>query len=141
MYNVTIDRPRPDFRVFMDLLYGAWAVDSDGDAEPVWSRQWTELHMRERKTGAAWVRIEVAQLSPLTLQVQSEDAYLETLSALYLYHYCGIIIKREGKDLTPVDIEALSSPYGIELLRANSSVWHQSSEDTPFPNQKTASQP
>lgn len=44
MFTVTVRKPRPDFRVFIDLLFGpGWNVDTDGDADPVWSRDWREL--------------------------------------------------------------------------------------------------
>lgn len=51
MYTVTIVRDRPDFRCFLDLLYGTGRdVDTDGDSFPVSSRSWTYFYVKDRES-------------------------------------------------------------------------------------------
>jgi len=48
IYKVKIENERLDFRVFIDLLYGQNKnIDSDGDSNPVYSRNWTDLYVKK----------------------------------------------------------------------------------------------
>lgn len=51
MYRVSINGNRPDFRVFIDLLYGVNRnVDTDGDSVAVNSRVWSYLYIADRES-------------------------------------------------------------------------------------------
>lgn len=132
---VIVDKPRPDFRVFVDLIYGSDRnVDTEGDAITVWSRCWRELYIRDRESDAPHVEIYAAPEQPLKFGVMSDDAKLAELVALYLYVSCGVVIKRDGKVLSAEEISRLKKKYTEALARAANSIWHQSGIDNPFPN-------
>ena len=58
MYKVRITNARPDFRVFIDLLYNrARDVDTDGDSEPANSRNWTNLYIKDRESNDSAINI------------------------------------------------------------------------------------
>lgn len=135
MYTVIVNRPRPDFRVFIDLLYGPdTAVDSDGDSDPVWSREWHDLYLRARESDAPKVEIYAAPETPDKFGICSEDYYLTELAAFYLFLHCGDRISKDGKSLTQSDLETFRSKYALEIKRAEASIWHNSSDDCPYPN-------
>lgn len=135
-FIVKIDRPRPDFRVFIDLLFGPGRnVDTDGDADIVWSRDWRELYIKDRESDAPPLEIYAAPESPSQFEIKSEDPRLAELAAVYLHVYCGHTIEYGGASLSRNEVEALQKPYQQELKRANASIWHESSEKNPFPNQ------
>ena len=49
MHTISVIGDRPDFRVFVDLLFGAeHNVDSDGNSCPFNSRAWTCLYISDR---------------------------------------------------------------------------------------------
>ena len=57
MHVISVKKRRPDFRVFIDLLFGPdREVDSDGDAHEVYSRQWRDLYLRDRETNSPSLR-------------------------------------------------------------------------------------
>jgi hypothetical protein len=87
MHRVHIDRPRPDFRVLIDLLYGAGSpVESDGDAMAVNSRAWTELYLNDRAADAPCIDSVAEPADPSLFRVASDNRALEELAALYLRH-------------------------------------------------------
>ncbi|KCZ53182.1 hypothetical protein HY29_17600 [Hyphomonas beringensis] len=132
---VTVDKPRPDFRVFVDLMYGPDRnVDTEGDAINVWSRDWRELYIRDREHDTPRVEIYAAPEQPLKFAVISDDAELAELVALYLYLSCGAVIERNGHAFSAEEILRLKKKYTDEVTRAANSIWHQSGIDNPFPN-------
>ena len=135
MHLVEIDRERPDFRVFIDLLFGPrWNVDTDGDSHPVNSRVWTWLYVADRTGGEPPVTINASEDDPRRFRVESESARLEELAALYLFLCSGsAIIGREGT-LNGAERLALQATYSVELERAAKAVWHRSSDRNPYPN-------
>ncbi|MCQ3827835.1 hypothetical protein HXX02_00095 [Microbulbifer elongatus] len=135
MIKVTVDKDRPDFRVFIDLLYGPDRnVDTDGDSIPIYSRDWEYLSIEDRETESVPVEIFSEGRYPLVFEVMSESRELEEISALYLYLYCGCHIEIESTSATEGLIQSLKIKYAIELERARNSIWHSSSESNPYPN-------
>ncbi len=134
MYRIPIDKNRPDFRVFIDLLYGAERnVDTDGDSNPVNSRTWTYLYIADRESDDPSVEIYASEKDLGTFEVVSESRELETLAALYLFLCCGTTIKVGDSELNQQDIEKLKKLYAPQLQRAESAVWHHSSNEKPYP--------
>ncbi|MBN3839402.1 hypothetical protein [Burkholderia sp. Ac-20349] len=139
MHTVKIARNRPDFRCFIDLLYGPPRnVDTDGDAYPVHSRLWTRLYLRDRKSDAPSVKIDPTDTDPAIFTVTSDAPELEELTALYLYLTSGDSISASENLLAAPDIDRLREKHAEALQRADQSVWHQSSDEDPYPNQRTA---
>ena len=135
MNRVSINKNRPDFRVFVDLLYGPERnVDTDGDSNPVNSRTWTYLHIADRESNDPSVEIYASEKDPGTFEVVSESQELETLAALYLYLYCGASIKVGDVALNQQEIEKLKKRYASQLQRAERAIWHGSSNEYPYPN-------
>ena len=135
MYTVKVKRERPDFRVFIELLYGFDRnVDTDGNAYPVNSRVWSSLYIRDRESDDPPVTINAHKEVADLYEVKSEKIELMEMAALYLYHYCGEIISFFDKPLDTETIQRASDKYAVELERAKSSIWHQSTEDFPYPN-------
>ena len=84
MYRVTIIKDRPDFRVFIDLLFGAHRnVDTDGDSNPVNSRTWSYLYITDREGDAPFVKITGYDLNPDIFEVESASIELEELHNLF----------------------------------------------------------
>lgn len=137
MYLVEINQNRPDFRAFIDLLYGAGRnVDTDGDANPVYSRTWTYLYIADRERDDPAVDIYELEEQPGVYAVESESERLMQLSALYLFMTCGSSLVHRSCALTADAISVLKARYSLELSRAEAAVWHGSSADLPYPNSK-----
>lgn len=135
MPRVYVNKDRPDFRVFIDLLYGAGRnVDTDGNSNPVNSRTWTYLYMFDRESNEPPVVLLSLQANPAIFEVKSKSQALETLAALYLFLYCGKSIVFGDRELEQSEIENLKELYTAQLERAENSVWHQSSDQKPYPN-------
>ncbi|SFM22440.1 hypothetical protein [Marinobacter zhejiangensis] len=135
MMKVIVDKPRPDFRVFFDLLFGQGRnVDSEGDAYPVFSREWRDLYFKDREGDEPKVEIYAEIGNPLEFEVESKSVRLEELSALYLFLFCGDSISKGGIDLGVDAVNQLKIKYSGELLRAENSIWHNSNENNPYPN-------
>lgn len=129
MHTVKIIRNRPDFRCFIDLLYGHDAnVDTDGDASPVNGWHWTYLYVKDRKDGASSVEICARDADLEIFSVTSDSSALEELAALYLFLTCGQSIASLEALLTASNIELLRKKYSKERCRADQSIWHQSSD-------------
>lgn len=134
MHYVNIISDRPDFRAFIDLLYGHGRnVDTDGDADSVSSREWTWLYLKDRQSADPAVTISADKQNPATFQVQSASPRLEELTALYLFRHCGRSLRTDEQPLHDAEVEELERRYGAELQRASSSIWHQSTLNNPFP--------
>jgi len=135
MYRIAIDRNRPDFRVFIDLLYGADRnVDTEGDSNPVSSRTWRYLHIADRESDDPHVEIAALTDESNIFEVRSESQKLEELAALYLFMCCGAAISTFSSALQPEHIGALKAKYTVELKRAEAAIWHRSSNENPYPN-------
>ena len=135
MHLVRIDRDRPDFRVFIDLLFGrGWNVDTEGNSHPVNSRTWTSLYIADRTGGEPPVTIEASDDDPQVFQVESASARLEALAALYLFLRSGATIVAPEGALDGNQRLALQARYSAELQRAADALWHQSSDSDPYPN-------
>lgn len=84
MHTVNIVRNRPDFRCFIDLLYGRDRnVDTDGNSYPVNSRLWTRLYIRDRESNAPCVEISATKTDPAIFSITSDSPELEELAAVY----------------------------------------------------------
>ena len=139
MFTVRVNKPRPDFRVFIDLLYGHdHNVDIDGDSFRPESREWRQLYIKDRESDEPSVEIlalsKCSQNDQLEFEIISESERLEELSAIYLYKYCGQFISKSHTPLNDEEINFLINQYSININVANSSLWHQSSESNPYPN-------
>jgi hypothetical protein len=135
MIKVIVEKPRPDFRVFIDLLFGYQRnVDSEGDASKVYSRDWQDLYLRDRESKEPPVEIYSLTEIPLLFAVSSQSSRLEELAAIYLYLYCGTSIEVDDEVLPDITIKHLKSKYSEELKNAKHSIWHQSSEKNPYPS-------
>lgn len=129
--NVRVNSARPDFRTFLHLAYGIEAnVDTDGDAKPVYTREWTYLYMRLREDGAKPVRAEAVDGD--WWAVESDDAALAEVVALYLFEVCGAAIERDGHSVAPETVAAAREAHARALKRAQGSPWHRSCEDDPY---------
>jgi hypothetical protein len=134
MHVVHVIGPRPDFRVFIGLLYGDMHnVDTEGDSVPVYSRHWRELYIKDRESADASVEIAARQHREV-FEVRSADRRLEQLAALYLFQFCGDRIEADGTALASDATATLSARYSAELDRARQSIWHRSSKTAPYPN-------
>lgn len=135
MHSVKINRNRPDFRVFIELLYGPnWNVDSDGNSIPVWSRTWTRLYLADRKGGSHPVVISPSDDEPAVLCVESQSQDLEELAAVYLHHYSGSEIVKDSVLLSADQVATLKARFTSEIARADSARWHKSSAENPYPS-------
>lgn len=133
VYTVTVVSDRPDFRCFLDLLYGPGReVDSDGDANPVYSRSWTFLYARARENEAPCVEIFASGAGDGAFTIQSDSARLEELAALYLFLTSGDAISCSGQPLDQAAIERLCETYSVELGRADDSVWHETYRSSQY---------
>jgi hypothetical protein len=135
MYCISVNKNRPDYRVFIDLLYGAKRnVDTDGDSNPVNSRTWSYLYIADRESDDPSVEIGVSEKDKGVFEVRSGSEELEALAALYLFLYCGASIKLGDCNLNQDEIEKLKERYATQLQRAEKSIWHHSSNEKPYPN-------
>lgn len=138
MHFVKIDRQRPDFRVFIDLLSGPEGkVDTEGNSHPVYSRTWTSLYIADRTRKELPVTIEARENDPNLFEVESESTRLEELAALYLYLCSGSALFSPEGAVDETQRMALQARYSAELQRAAQAPWHQSSESNPYPNLTT----
>lgn len=137
MYAVTVVSDRPDFRCFLDLLYGSDRnVDTEGDSYRVNSRTWKYLYVKDRESDDPWVEIQASELDGSIFNVLSESSRLEELAALYLFLTCGSTISSQDKEFDQASVQELSEKYSIELDRAHGSIWHFSTDDSPYPSKK-----
>lgn len=133
MYQVSVIKSRPDFRVIIDLVFGKNRnVDSEGNSNPVYSREWTDLYIKDRESESPSIEID-AESS--LFNIESDSAEFEELVALYLFLYCGSKIICNGKSLDEEDIGKLKLKYITQLQVAESSVWHRSGFSCPYPNE------
>ena len=132
MHFIEIDRERPDFRVFIDLLYGQNRnVDTEGDSDPVYSRSWTYLYIADRESDDPPIEIFAKDGQPSVFAVESESERLEELAALYLFLTSGKSISSGA--IASIDVPELKNKYRLELHRAANAVWHKSSSALPYP--------
>lgn len=135
MYSVTIEKDRPDYRVFIDLLFGPGRnVDTDGDSYIVNSRTWTYLYISDRESDSPHLEICSNKNNSNIFEVQSESNQLETVAALYLFLYCGSEIKNGIHSLRDIDVNKLKGQYVSNIERAENAIWHSSSNENPYPN-------
>lgn len=135
MYRILVEKNRPDFRVFIDLLYGAERnVDTDGDSDPVNSRTWSYLYIADRESDDPSIEICANEKEPSTFEVQSESMDLVTLAALYLFLYCGASIKLDDRALEQQEVDVLKKRYASQLRRAENAIWHLASNEKRYPN-------
>ena len=135
MIRVTVENPRPDFRVFVDLVYGYGRnVDTEGDSNPIYSRTWRDLYIKDRESEDPSIEIYSEDNFPLIFEIDSKSKRLEELAAIYMYNFCGTSIANENGIVSKEEIETLRKKYTKEISRANESIWHQSSEINEYPN-------
>lgn len=147
MYEVYIKTERPDFRVFIGLIYSdKHDVDTEGNANPVNSRDWTELYIKDRQSNDPPIEIwenlvydekkdvyVPVHKNQLVLVVKSALSNFEEIVAIYLFLFSGDEIYFNGKKLQPSEIEYLKEKHQVALQKANSSKWHCSSNFNPYP--------
>jgi hypothetical protein len=134
MHSVTVNRDRPDFRVFIDLLYGAnWNVDTDGNSFPVSSRTWTRLYIADRQDSSTHVVIAERDDGSMVFSVESKSERLEELAAIYLYLYAGTAIAKDVVPLSVDQVASLKMRFASEIARAERARWHRSSAENPYP--------
>jgi len=134
LYKVKVKSKRPDFRVFIDLLYGHnHNVDTDGDAYPVYSKNWKELFIASREKLNSSIEIIANDQNQELFEISSLEEDLELIGALYLYEYCGSSIIKDDKELSLESINNLRNKFLIELERGRKSIWHESNVNNPFP--------
>jgi hypothetical protein len=135
MYKVHVTGERPDFRVFIDLLYGQiHNVDTEGNSNPVNSRNWTDLYIKDREGSDPAVEIIVSLDNLNLFEIDSKDSKLEEIVSIYLFEYCGCSILYNNIVLSAQEIKNLKIKYSAALDRARFSVWHNSSDENPYPN-------
>ena len=135
MHRVAIIKDRPDYRVFADLLFGENRnVDSEGNSNPVNSRSWSGLYLKDRESKEPHVEILGLDENPEVFEVISESSELEELTALYLFLFSGSNIEVDAKKLVQSQIKLLKDKYALQLQRAGNSIWHLSSNENPYPN-------
>jgi hypothetical protein len=135
MHTVKVVKDRPDFRCFIDLLYGSGRnVDTDGDCNVVHDRLWTWLYISDRESNDPRVEIVASESDPEDFSVISDSPELEELVALYLFLTSGESIRSSGRLLGISDVEHLQGKYAKQVQRADKSIWHQSSDERPYPN-------
>lgn len=135
MHQVRIEKARPDFRVFVDLLYGFGRnVDTEGNSYPVNSRTWSSLYIKDRESNDPFVEVSPCESNSSLLEITSESQALEELVALYLLVSSGTSLFANGVELTEEAINQLKTKHQTSLTRAEQSIWHKSSDETPYPN-------
>lgn len=135
MYKVHIIGERPDFRVFLDLLYGRMQnVDTEGNSNPVNSRNWTDLYIKDREGSDPAVEIIVSVDNLNLFEIDSKAPELEKIVSIYLFEYCGCSISHKNIILSAQEIKSLKIKYSTALNRARLSMWHNSSDENPYPN-------
>jgi len=135
MHTVKVVKDRTDFRCFIDLLYGSGRnVDTDGDCNAVHDRLWTWLYIADRESNDPHVEIVVSERDPEDFSIISDSPELEELTALYLFLTSGESIRSSGRLLEKASVEQLQRKYAKQLQRADESIWHQSSDELPYPN-------
>jgi hypothetical protein len=141
MYIVKVNKDRPDFGVFIDLLYDQNRnVDTDGNCQFPSDRSWTELYIADRESNDSSVSAYVPEeyldededgeiiCKEYIFHVNSDDSKIEEKVAIYLYIFCGEYIKMNGKELTNSEIVDLKQKYKKSIERANKSFHHNSSK-------------
>ena len=135
MIKVKVIKERPDFRVFIDLLYGfGHHVNTEGDSYSVISRTWCDLYIKDRQSNDPFVSMYAEPAKELVFYIESASKRLMELSAIYLFLYCGETIEDEQGKFTEDQIYDLMDTYDKEIQRAENSIWHQSSGKNPYPN-------
>jgi len=87
----------------------------------------------DRETDGPSVEIHASADDAGVFVVESGSSRLEELAALYLYLTCGESIRSAGMAMGQAAIDVLADKYRADLGRANGSIWHQSSADSPYP--------
>lgn len=147
MFEIKVNRERPDFRVLVDLFYDSEKnADTSGNCQEVYDRSWTDFYLKDRESDEpsirAWIPSkywhEDAEGNEIctyyTFSVKSENPEFEEKLAIYLYLYCGVNIMKEQKDLTKVEIDDLKEKHKTSILKAENSTFHKSSKDNPYPS-------
>lgn len=135
MYQVMVNKVRPDFRVFVDLLYGFGRnVDTEGNSCPVNSRTWTDLYIKDRESADPPIEIYQRDRNSGLFEVESASAELMELAAIYLFESCGKSMLFNNQPIYDDEKSKLQNKYSLELQRARRSIWHKSSNDNPYPN-------
>jgi len=118
MHTVRVNDDRPDFRVFIDLVYGHGRnVDTEGDSFPVHSREWTELYVKDRESDDLSFEIYADDCDPGIFVVTSHAVATEELVALYLFDDSGSTLMREHALIDPAGLEGLRLKYNVQLAR------------------------
>lgn len=101
MHKVHVIGERPDFRVFIDLLHVQIRnIDADGNSNPVNSRNWTDLYIKDREGSDPAVEIIVSLENSNLFEIDSKSSNLEEVVSIYLFEYCGCSISCENRILS-----------------------------------------
>lgn len=137
--SIQVNTERPDFRVVAAFLFASdqHNFDSDGNSDPVSSRQWTELYISSRTMKDYTFSICLSQENPLILNIHSSRKYIAYAVAYFLaLETQGHIINHKGNmiELLHIKNKLKNFPLDKHLNFAKNSIWRQSSKDNPYPN-------
>jgi hypothetical protein len=148
MFVIKVNKERPDFRVLIDLFYDSERnVDTSGNCREVYDRNWTDFYLKDRESGdhsvTAWIPSEYWYedeegneiCTDYIFNVKSKGPVFEETLAIYLFLYCGESISNEEKELTKEDVEDLKEKHKTCIHKAESSVYHKSSKENPYPKE------
>ncbi|ATA89153.1 hypothetical protein CAPN001_13090 [Capnocytophaga stomatis] len=136
--KVQINEQRPDFRVFKAFFFGDdfHNCDSDGDASPVYSRNWTELYMRSREN-KQWFDIQCIEKDNLIFEITSDTEENVYQIAYFLAKETnGTILNDENQIINKDNMFSKMGNFNLEerLHLAEKSIWRKSSKENPYPN-------
>ncbi|PID70499.1 hypothetical protein CSB37_02310 [bacterium DOLZORAL124_38_8] len=136
---VTVNLKRPDFRVFGSYFFGDdfYNYDSEGDAFPVTSKDWTELYMCSRQNNNLFFEIIKIKDKPLLFEIESCNEENVYRVAYFLARETNGFVKKENGD--DIILESMFNKMGDFNLQerlkiADSSIWRKASEENPYPN-------
>jgi hypothetical protein len=131
VFQVKVNSARPDFRVFIDLLYSpSRDVDTSGNCKYPADRTWTDLYIRDRESCRPPINIWVPEVHwgdddsciDYVFNIESQDTSSAEAAAIYLFDYCGESIAEDGTLLGEMERETLRERYAEWILRAKRSM-------------------
>lgn len=132
--KVKINSERPDFRVFAAYFFGddLHDYDSEGNSNPLTSRNWTYLYMCSRQNEELCFQILDIHDNPLIFEVSSENIETVNIIAYYLARETNGEIVDEESNIIPIEnlVKKMGNFNLTERLKsADNSVWRTSKED------------
>lgn len=133
MFQVRVNSGRPDFRIFIDLLYERGReVDTSGNCRHPEDTAWTDRYIKDRQSERPhlnvwipeqyWDEVEICR--DFVFHVKSDDAISEEAAAIFLFDYCGESIAENGRSLNAAECGLLRDWHAKLILRANRSAYY-----------------